>query len=133
MKQAIHARTALGRRTVATVLAASALALAAGAGPARAAGEWPAEPITIVVAYPAGGGTDIQARLLAKNFYESMKQTFLVDNRSGAGGIIGAELAVRSPADGYTILFTTASIAVNVTLYGKRVKFDPLKDLRPVC
>ncbi len=94
--------------------------------------DWPLKPVRIIVPFGAGGGTDIQARLLAKNFYESMNQTFLVDNRSGAGGIIGAELAVRSPADGYTILFTTASIAVNVTLYGKRVKFDPLKDLTPV-
>jgi tripartite-type tricarboxylate transporter receptor subunit TctC len=94
--------------------------------------DWPLKPVRIIVPFGAGGGTDIQARLLAKSFHDSMKQTFLVDNRSGAGGIIGAELAVRSPADGYTILFTTASIAVNVTLYGKRVKFDPIKDLAPV-
>jgi tripartite-type tricarboxylate transporter receptor subunit TctC len=84
------------------------------------------------VPFGAGGGTDIQARLLGKNFYESMGHTFVVENRSGAGGIIGAEIAVRSPADGYTILFTTASLAVNVTLYGGRIKFDPLKELAPV-
>jgi tripartite-type tricarboxylate transporter receptor subunit TctC len=84
------------------------------------------------VPFPPGGGTDIQARLLGKNFYESTGQTFVVENRSGASGIIGAELATRAPADGYTILFTTASLAVNVTLYGSRVKFDALKDLAPV-
>ncbi|HXV12270.1 MAG TPA: tripartite tricarboxylate transporter substrate binding protein [Burkholderiales bacterium] len=99
---------------------------------AAGAQQWPTKPVRIIVPFGAGGGTDIQARLLGKNFNQSMKQTFIVDNRAGAGGIIGAELAVRSPADGYTILFTTASLAVNVTLYGKRVKFDPLKDLVPV-
>lgn len=99
---------------------------------AAAAQQWPTKPVRIIVPFGAGGGTDIQARLLGKNFNQSMKQTFIVDNRAGAGGIIGAELAVRSPADGYTILFTTASLAVNVTLYGKRVKFDPLRDLAPV-
>jgi tripartite-type tricarboxylate transporter receptor subunit TctC len=88
--------------------------------------------VRVIVPFGAGGGTDIQARLLAANFYKSMGQTFVVENRAGASGLIGAELAVRSPADGYTILFTTASLAVNVTLYGSRVKFDPLKDLAPV-
>lgn len=106
------------------------LGLALGA--AAHAQTWPAKPVRIIVPFAPGGGTDIQARLLGKNFFESMKQTFVVENRSGASGIIGAELAVRSPADGYTILFTTASLAVNVTLYGNRVKFDALKDLAPV-
>ena len=101
-------------------------------GGAAFAQAWPVKPVRVIVPFAPGGGTDIQARLLAKNFHESMGQTFVVENRAGAGGIIGAELAVRSPADGYTILFTTASLSVNVTLYGKRVKFDPLKDLAPV-
>jgi tripartite-type tricarboxylate transporter receptor subunit TctC len=93
---------------------------------------WPAKAVRIIVPFGAGGGTDIQARLLGKNFHDSMGQSFVVENRAGAGGIIGAEIAVRAPADGYTILFTTASLAVNVTLYGSRVKFDPLKDFAPV-
>lgn len=101
-------------------------------GGAALAQSWPAKPVRVIVPFAPGGGTDIQARLLAKNFHESMGQTFVVENRAGAGGLIGAELAVRAPADGYVILFTTASLAVNVTLYGKRVKFDPLKDLTPV-
>ncbi|HEY7656721.1 MAG TPA: tripartite tricarboxylate transporter substrate binding protein [Burkholderiales bacterium] len=101
-------------------------------GGAAFAQAWPVKPVRVIVPFAPGGGTDIQARLLAKNFHESMGQTFVVENRAGAGGIIGAELAVRSPADGYTILFTTASLSVNVTLYGKRVKFDALKDLAPV-
>jgi tripartite-type tricarboxylate transporter receptor subunit TctC len=108
---------------------AVAVGVAAGAAQAQT---WPTKPVRIIVPFGAGGGTDIQARLLSKNFFESMKQTFVVENRAGASGIIGAELAARAPADGYTILFTTASLAVNVTLYGNRIKFDPIKDLAPV-
>lgn len=110
----------------------TAFGLMAAACTAVNAQQWPEKPVRVIVPFGAGGGTDIQARLLAKNFNESMKQTFIVDNRSGASGLIGTELAVRSPADGYTILFTTTSLAVNTTLFGKRMKFDPLKDLTPV-
>jgi tripartite-type tricarboxylate transporter receptor subunit TctC len=105
---------------------------AAGSAGLAVAQTWPSKPVRIIVPFGAGGGTDIQARLLGKFFNESLKQTFLVDNRAGAGGLIGAELAVQSPPDGHTILFTTASLSVNVTLYSKRIKFDPLKDLAPV-
>jgi len=111
------------------ILAAALGVVLAGAACAQ---NWPTKPVRVIVPFGAGGGTDIQARLLAKNFYESMGQTFVIENRAGAGGIIGAELAVHSPADGSTILFTTASLAVNVTLYKSRIKFDPIKDLAPV-
>ena len=94
---------------------------------------WPDKTVRIIVPFGPGGGTDIQGRLLGKKFYESMGQTFVVDNRAGAAGLIGAELAVKSPPDGYTVLFTTASLSVNVTLYKKSLTFDPLKDLTPVC
>ncbi|HYH41373.1 MAG TPA: tripartite tricarboxylate transporter substrate binding protein, partial [Burkholderiales bacterium] len=76
-------------------------------------------------------GTDIQGRLLGKKFTESLGQSFVIDNRSGAGGNIGAELVAKAPPDGYTLLFTTASITVNVTLY-KKLAFDPQRDLAPV-
>lgn len=82
----------------------------------------------VVVPFGAGGGTDIQGRLLSKKFYDSLGQVFVIDNRTGAGGMIGAELAAKSPPDGYTILFSTASLAVNANLYPKSA-FDPLKDL----
>jgi tripartite-type tricarboxylate transporter receptor subunit TctC len=114
------------------LLQCGSVALALAIGCTAQAQTWPAKPVRVIVPFAPGGGTDIQARLLAKNFFESMGQTFVVENRAGASGIIGAELGARSPADGYTILFTTASLAVNVTLYGNRVKFDPLKDLAPV-
>ena len=100
-------------------------------GPALAQ-QWPSKPVRIVVPFGAGGGTDIQGRLLAQKFQASMGQNFLVDNRSGAAGLIGAELVAKSPPDGANILFTTASLAVNITLYSKRMTFDPYTDLVPV-
>ncbi len=111
-----------------TAFAALALIAATGAG----AQNWPTKPVRMIVPFGAGGGTDIQGRLLAKKFYESMGQTFIVDNRPGAAGLIGAELTAKSPPDGSTLLFTTASLSVNITLYGKRLTFDPFKDLAPV-
>src|SRR4051812_1592790 len=110
--------------------AAAALAAALGAG-AACAQAWPARAVRIVVPFDGGGGTDIQARLLARKFAESTGQSFVVDNRAGAAGMIGAELVAKSPADGYTVLFTTASLAVNATL-SRRSAVDPLKELTPV-
>lgn len=94
--------------------------------------QWPAKAVRIIVPFGAGGGTDIQGRLLGQKFQQSMGQNFLVDNRSGGAGLIGAEVVVKSPPDGYTILFTTASLAVNVTLLSKRLNFNPITDLVPV-
>jgi len=111
-------------------IAAGALGvMLAGAVHAQA---WPAKTVRIIVPFGPGGGTDIQGRLLGKKFHESMGQTFVVDNRAGAGGLIGAQLAIESPPDGYTILFTTASLSVSLTLYGSLVKFDAFKDLTPI-
>jgi len=92
---------------------------------------WPVKPVRVLIPFAPGGGTDIQGRLLGRKFYESMGQTFVIENRAGASGLIGAELIARSPADGYNILFTTASLSVNVSLY-KKIAFDPVKDLMPV-
>lgn len=107
-------------------------AIALGAAAPAQAQQWPVKPVRIIVPFGAGGGTDIQGRLLGQKFQQSMGQNFLVENRPGAAGLIGAEFVVRTPGDGYTILFTTASLSVNVTLYAKRVKFDPVTDLIPV-
>lgn len=122
MKQTSVARTAAAVFTACALLAA----------PAVGAQAWPTKPVRIIVPFGAGGGTDIQGRLLAQKFQQSMGQNFLVDNRPGAAGLIGAELVAKSPGDGSTILFTTASLAVNITLYGKRVNFNPNTDLLPV-
>ena len=98
--------------------------------PAQA--EYPEKPVRLIVPFSTGGGTDIQARLLSLKMREDLRQQVLVDNRTGAGGLIGADLVVQSPADGYTVLFTTATIAVNTTLQKQNMNFDALKDLDPV-
>lgn len=90
--------------------------------------DYPVKPIRIVLPFAAGGGTDVLARILAQRFHETMGQPATVDNRVGAGGNIGAEIVVKSPPDGYTIMVSTASTAVNVTLYPK-LTFDARKDL----
>lgn len=92
---------------------------------------WPEKPVRVIVPFGTGGGTDIQARLLASNLQKITGQRFVIENRSGAGGLIGAELVVNAPADGYTILFTTATLAINTTLYSKTLKFNPRTDLVP--
>ena len=110
---------------------AALLALASGMALSASGQNWPVKSGRIVVPFVAGGGTDIQGRLFGRKFLESMGQTFVVDNRGGAGGLIGAEIVAKSPPDGYSILFTTASLAVGVSLY-KKIAFDPVKDLAPV-
>ena len=84
----------------------------------------------MIIAFPPGGGTDIAGRLIAKRLTETLGQSFVVENRAGAGGIIGAEFVAKSPPDGYNILVTTASLSVNVNL--QKLAFDPLKDLAPI-
>jgi tripartite-type tricarboxylate transporter receptor subunit TctC len=118
-------------RTAAYALAAVAAVCIAIPMPA-AAQQWPDKSVRILVPFPPGGGTDIQARLLSSAFQKSMGQNFIIDNRTGAGGLIAGQLAVESPPDGNTILFTSGSISVVVTLYAKRMKFDVHKDLAPI-
>jgi tripartite-type tricarboxylate transporter receptor subunit TctC len=115
------------KRTLVSMLALGAF-MNAGNAPAQS---WPSKGVRIVVPFGTGGGTDIQARLLGKKFQESMGQTFVVDNRAGVSGLTGADIVAKAPPDGYTLLFTTASLAVNVSLY-KKIAFDPAKDLVPV-
>ena len=81
---------------------------------------------------PPGGTTDLTARLLAKKYSDALGQTFLVDNRPGASSMIGTELVIRSPADGYTLFLSSASLSVNATLFGAKYKFDPMRDLSPI-
>jgi tripartite-type tricarboxylate transporter receptor subunit TctC len=111
-----------------SVLWAVVLAVA----PCAQAQTWPTKTVRIIVPFAAGGGTDIQARLLAKQFYGSTQQTFVVDNRASANGLIGVEAVAKAAPDGYTLLFVSASLSVNTTLYAKRLTFDPVRDLAPV-
>lgn len=92
---------------------------------------YPAKQVRMIVPFAPGGGTDIQARLLSKKFQESTGQTFIVDNRPTANGMLGPEIVAKAPADGYTILFMSAALAVNTTLV-KKLAFNPLTDLEGV-
>ena len=94
--------------------------------------QWPDKTVRILVPFPPGGGTDIQARLLSVAFQKSTGQNFIVDNRTGANGLIAGQIAVDSPPDGSTILFTSGSISVVVTLNAKQMKFNVHTDLAPV-
>ncbi|MDP3619719.1 MAG: tripartite tricarboxylate transporter substrate binding protein [Ramlibacter sp.] len=105
-----------------------ALAIAA---PAVQAQDYPKGPVRMVVPFAPGGSSDTVARLVAQKLTAAMGQTFVVDNRAGAGGNLGAELVAKSKADGYTLLFAAGSLAVNVSLFEK-LPYDPLKDFDPV-
>lgn len=96
-----------------------------------AAQAYPSKSVRIVVPTAPGGGTDIQARLIAKAFQEAMGQAFVIDNRPGASGMIGAEIVAHAPLDGYVLLLTSSYLASNVSLY-KKMTFDPMRDLMPV-
>jgi tripartite-type tricarboxylate transporter receptor subunit TctC len=113
------------------LISAAFVSLACAIASSASAQNWPVRTARIVVPFTPGGGADTQARILGKKFSESMGQSFVVDNRGGAGGMIGAEIVAKAPPDGYTLLFSTASMAVNVTLY-KKASFDLVKDLAPI-
>ena len=92
---------------------------------------YPSKPVRVVVPYPPGGPTDIVARVLFQQVAESTGQQFLIDNRAGAGGNIGAEAVAKAPADGYTLLIGTTAHAINMSLF-KSLNYDVQKDLAPV-
>lgn len=116
---------------VACGIVALSLGLAAYAQDA-ARPAWPVKPVRLVVPYPAGGATDILARHLSRRLGEALGQSFVVENRSGANGNIGAAAVAAAPADGYTLMFsTTGPLSINKLLY-KSTSFDPVRDFTPV-
>ena len=94
--------------------------------------DYPTRPVRILVGFAAGGASDIVARLLAQQLSERLGQTFIVENRTGAGTNIATEAAVRSAPDGYTLLLATHSNAINATLYAS-LRFDFIRDIAPVA
>lgn len=116
------------RRTLALLLAALALPGAAKAQPDAA---WPAKPIKWVVPFPPGGAMDVIARTLGDRAARELGQPFVVENRPGAGGNIGADYVAKQPADGYTIMITSIGMATNPALYAK-LAYDPVKDFAPI-
>jgi tripartite-type tricarboxylate transporter receptor subunit TctC len=110
----------------------SASCLAAALSPAHAADSWPRKPVRVVTPFAAGGATDVFSRLLAQQLSVTLKQAVVVDNRGGAGGLLGTDLVAKAEPDGYTLLFTTNStMTIGPNLY-KKVPYDPLKDLTPI-
>ena len=112
-------------------LLALALSLAA-TGVALAQDKYPSKPVTVVVPQAAGGANDTIARVIAQKLTEQLGQSFIVDNRTGAGGNVGTVAVARAKADGYTLMLTAdSSMVINPSLY-KSTGFDPIKDFEPV-
>lgn len=119
-------------RSLALVLLGQALAASLLLETGIAAERYPVRPMRMIVPFPPGGGTDIMGRLMAAKLSESLGVQVVVDNRGGAGGIIGTELAARANPDGHTLLLGSVStISINPSLY-KKLPFDTLKDLAPI-
>jgi len=109
-----------------------ALVLAPFAGSAVAQDKWPSKPITYIVPFPAGGTTDVLARLIGQKLGPALGTTIVIDNKGGAGGSVGSEMASRAAPDGYTVLGgTISSHAINVSLYPK-IGYDPVASFMPI-
>ena len=107
------------------------LALAAALPAAQAqTGKWPERPVRMIVPFAPGGTSDILARMLVPRLSEEFGQQFIVDNRPGAGGSVGAEIAARATPDGYTIIQVPSSYAANAALY--KLPYDPVKGIAPI-
>ena len=121
------------RRTLIHTALASSIASVAGTLPAFAQGNWPTgRAITYLVPFPAGGTTDVLGRLISQKLGTALGTSVIIDNKGGAGGSVGSEVASRAAPDGYTMLGgTISSHAINVSLY-PRIGYDPIKSFAPV-
>jgi tripartite-type tricarboxylate transporter receptor subunit TctC len=111
------------------LICALALVLPVVAAPAA---EYPERAVRVIVTFPAGGGTDIVARMVFQKVAERSGATFVIDNRGGAGGTIGTDLAAKAAPDGYTIVVVSGSHTINPALY-KKLPFDSVRDFAPVA
>ncbi len=94
---------------------------------------WPTKPVRFVVPFPAGGSTDVVARILAEHLRQGLGQTFVIDNRAGAGGTVGSDVVAKAAPDGYTMLIGTSSThAIAAGLYGAKLPYDQVRDFAPV-
>lgn len=123
----MHPNLAVSRRAILAGLAATGLARGAGAQ------AWPSRPIRMIVAFGAGSGSDIRARLIGERLSADLGQPVVIDNRGGANGFLAAEAVARARPDGYTLLFTSNSThAANPALF-RRLPYDPVADFEPVA
>jgi tripartite-type tricarboxylate transporter receptor subunit TctC len=115
---------------VAVVSSILAVLLALMVSPVKAA--YPEKPIRMTVSFPPGGPVDMAARIIGNRLSEVLKQSVIVDNKTGAGGNVGAQMVAKYPNDGYNFLITSSSYAVNPSLYGDKAGYNPQKDFSPV-
>jgi len=130
----MRARLPRGRRIAATRIVVAAVAMAAmvAAAPFATAQDYPAKPVRLVVAYPPGGAVDFVARLLAEKLAASLGQPVIVENKAGAGGLVGSEQVAKAAPDGYTLLLgTVSSHAIAPSVY-RKMPYDPVADFAPV-
>jgi len=118
------------KRTLLAVMAAAIIGPAVAPALAQDA-PWPSKPVRILFGFPAASATDVIARAVGQKLSEKWGQPVVIENRPGAGGNLGSELAARAPADGYTIFFGTVANAISTTLY-TRLNYDYLKDFTPI-
>ena len=114
------------------VLGMAAAILLSTTSAAWAQSAWPSKPVKIVVPFAAGGTTDILARAIAPDLSKAFGQSFVIENKGGAGGNLGADQVSKSPGDGYTLLMgTVGTHGINRALYSK-LPYDPIKDFVPI-
>jgi tripartite-type tricarboxylate transporter receptor subunit TctC len=129
-EEAVHHK--ITRRQVLRASAGAAAGpLLMAAGTASAQADWPARPVKVIVPYPPGGGADTVSRILFAKLSDALGQQFVIDNRGGAGGTIGAAVAAKAERDGYTILYDATAFSVNPSLY-PRLPYDTVNDFQPV-
>ena len=119
------------RQTLALLACALASATLPAARAQAPAASWPSKPIRWVVPFPPGGAMDAIARTLGEKAGKTLGQPFVIENKPGAGGNIGADFVAKQPGDGYTLMITSIGMATNKPLYGK-LSYDPIKDFAPV-
>ena len=120
-------------RRLALLAAAGTLCLVAVPGAQAQPGDWPVKPVRMIVNFPPGSSPDIVGRAVAQPLSQALGQQVVIENRTGAGGIVGVEAVARAPADGYTILMTAGStMSIGPHVYSK-LPYDPVKDLAPVA
>jgi len=117
-------------RSFLSLLAGAAILLLALAAPASAADDYPNRPVRLIIPFPPGGSNDVVGRLVAKQLSEKLGQQVFVDNRVGAGGVLGTQAASVAVPDGYTLLVISIAHAVNPALY--KLEYDPIKSFTPV-
>jgi tripartite-type tricarboxylate transporter receptor subunit TctC len=112
---------------------AAALAAACIALPSSTLAQaWPAKPVRVVIPWPAGGSNDIVGRVVMQELSRTLGQQFVIDNRAGASGVVGADLVAKTPADGYTLMVHSTTHVGNAHLYGKKLTYDTMKDFTGV-